>query len=302
MGKAIRELPQPVRATIYVVGAMVCFSVLAVLVRLATSRLPVLEVVFFRNFFALLYLLPVMMRRKRLLVSTHRRLHILRAFLAFGAMYCMFTALTLVPLSEATALNFTMPLFATVGAVALLGERIRVRRVLALVVGFVGVLLVLRPGVAVISSGALFAIAGALLIALSTLLVKRLTDWDDPMTIALWMVVLLTPMSLAPALLVWQWPTPQDLLLLIALAAAALAGHVLWIYALALAEVSHLQPFEFLRLPMVAVAAWLLFGETTTVWIWAGGGVIVLSTAYIARREALTSPGKGGLSAADSRH
>lgn len=289
--KTSSGMSRPMRATLMVIGAMVCFSVLAVLVRVAASRLPVLEVVFFRNFFALLYLLPVMVCRRRLLVSSHRSLHVLRAFLAYGAMYCTFTAVSLIPLSEATVLNFTMPLFATAGAVLLLGERIRVRRVLALTAGFAGVLLVLRPGAEAVSPGALLAITGSLLIALSTLLVKRLTVWDDPMTIALWMVVVLTPMSLAPALLVWQWPTPQDMLMLAAVGAVALGGHVLWIYALSVAEVSHLQPFEFLRLPMVALAAWLLFGESTTVWIWAGGGVIVLSSAYIAHREALAARG-----------
>lgn len=284
---AFAGLPRPVRATVIVLLAMMFFTVLTVIIRMATESLPVLVVVFFRNIFALIILLPLLARYGVAAIqSRHLVMHSVRSVLGLGAMIAGFTALTLIPLSEATALNFTMPLFATLGAVVFLGERIRTRRVVALLIGFGGMLVILRPGLEAVSTGALLAVLGAILIAASTILAKQLTHWERPLTIALWMVIMQTPLSLGPALLVWQWPDTGTLVWLLLLAVVGLVAHLLWIHALALADVSQLQPFEFLRLPLVALAGYLLFAETTTIWIWVGSAVIVISSVYIARREA----------------
>jgi drug/metabolite transporter (DMT)-like permease len=197
-----------------------------------------------------------------------------------------FISLTLIPLAEATALGFTAPLWATIGAVVILGEVIRLRRVTALALCFVGVLIVLRPGVETISVGSMLALTHAFLIAATTLIVKRLTATESPTTIVIWMALMQTPLSLFPALYVWQWPAPATWLWLWCLAGAGTLGHLCWTRAFTIAEVSQLQPFEFIKLPMIAIFAYLVFAELPSTWTWLGGTVIFASTAYISLREA----------------
>ncbi len=279
-------LPPSVRATLFMVGAMAAFSAMGVFIRLAAEGVPTLEIVFFRNFFALLLLSPLLLRHGVSLLANRRMgLYCLRGVVNLIAMMAGFTALTLIPLAEATALGFTAPIFATIGAVLVLGEAVRARRMIALAVGFAGTLIVLRPGLDPLSLGALLALVNAALLATNGLIVKKLTDTERPEAIVIWMVLLQSPLSLVPALFVWQWPDATTVLWLVLLAASGSLAHLCWTNATALAEVSHLQPFEFAKLPFVAAAGFLLFGEVPTLWTWLGGGVIFLATAYLTHRE-----------------
>lgn len=284
---AFQALPQSVRATLFMLGAMGCFTSMGVFIRLSAAELNALEVVFFRNFLALFWLSPWIWRQGITGLRTSRfGLYSLRSGLNLIGMIAGFTALTLIPLAEATALSFTAPLFATIGAVLVLGEVIRARRVAALVAGFAGMLIVIRPGIEAVSFGAALALTNALMIALTALVVKKLTATERPSAIVVWMALLQTPFSLIPALFVWQWPSPTALFWLFCLAGAGTIGHLMWTRACAMAEISQLQPMEFVKLPLIAALGFLLFGEVPTLWIWLGGAVIFASTVYITHREA----------------
>ena len=273
-------------------AAAAMFSTMGAFIRLASAHMHVLEVVFFRNMLAVVMFLPLILRRGPALLHTQRLgLYGLRAAIGMVAMIAGFASVTLIPLAEATALNFTAPLFATVLAVLLLGERIRLHRTGALVAGFLGVLIVLQPGVgaesgALLSVGAGLALLSAISIAVSTLMVKRLTSTEAPEAIALWMVVMMAPATLIPALFVWTWPTWEGMFWLICLAAAGTLAHLCWTRACAIAELSQIQPIEFVKLPFAGVIGYLAFGEAPTIWVWIGGGAIFASTAYITHREA----------------
>lgn len=280
-------LRAPLKATLLMLGAMGFFAAMSAFIRLAAEELHPLEVVFFRNFLALLMMLPWLMRRGLGGLKTQRLgLYSLRALVNIFGMAAGFTALTLIPLAEATALSFTAPLFATIGAVLVLGEVIRRRRIAALIIGFAGTLIVLRPGVEAISLGAMLALINALSISITTLIVKMLTRSEGPEAIVTYMALLMSPLSLLPALFVWQTPSWTALGWMVLLAGAGTLGHLLFTRAFALAEVSQIQPLEFVRLPMVAVVAYMLFAEVPTVWTWLGGSVIFAATAYITHREA----------------
>lgn len=282
-----RALPLPVQASVLMVVAMAFFTSMSVFIRLAAQEIHPLEVVFFRNFLAFLLLLPWLMNQGVSTLRTRRLgLFATRAAINVVGMAAGFISLTLIPLAEATALGFTAPLWATIGAVLILGEAIRLRRITALVLGFVGVLVVLRPGVETVSVGAVLALTHAFLIAITTLIVKRLTATETPTTIVIWMALMQSPLSLIPALYVWEWPTLLTWLWLWCLAGAGTLGHLCWTRAFSIAEVSQLQPFEFIKLPMIAVFAYLVFAELPTLWTWLGGSVIFASTAYISIREA----------------
>ena len=268
-------------------GAMILFSTMGVFIKLSSSQLHPLEVVFFRNFLALFFLTPwIFHQRATVFKSNRKKLYTLRAVFNVVGMAAGFTALTLIPLAEATALSFTAPLFATLGAVLILGEIVRQRRIIAIFFGFLGMLIILRPGIEAVSPGALLAIANAITIAITVLIVKKLTTTEKPITIVAYMALLQTPMALIPALFYWEWPSLITWTWLFCLAGAGTIGHLMYTKAIQLAEVSQLQPIDFVRLPIIALFGYIVFTEQPSIWVWIGGAVIFLSTAYVTHREA----------------
>ena len=275
------------RGALLMLAAMVCFATMGVFIRLASEHVHVLETVFFRNFLSVLLLLPWILSQGRDVMRTRRiGLYIARSAINIVGMTAGFMAITMIPLAEATALSFTTPLFATIGAAVFLGEVMRARRITAVAIGFLGMLVVLRPGVEAVSTGALLMLGHAVAIAGTILIIKRLTTTERPETIVIYMVLLQSPVSLIPAIPVWTWPTPEAWLWLSCLAGFATAGHLLFTRALQMAEVSQLQPLDFTRLPLIAVFGYLLFDEEPTIWTWVGGAIIFASTAYVTHREA----------------
>jgi drug/metabolite transporter (DMT)-like permease len=271
-------------------GAMILFSTMGVFIKLSSSQLHPLEVVFFRNFLALFFLTPwIFKQRATVFKSNRKKLYTLRAVFNVVGMAAGFTALTLIPLAEATALSFTAPLFATLGAALILGEVVRQRRIIAIFFGFIGMLIILRPGIEAISPGALLAIANAITIAITVLIVKKLTTTEKPITIVAYMALLQTPMALIPALFYWEWPSLITWTWLFCLAGAGTIGHLMYTKAIQLAEVSQLQPIDFVRLPIIALFGYIVFAEQPGIWVWIGGAVIFLSTAYVTHREAAIS-------------
>ena len=277
----------PLAAVLYMMIAMLFFATMGIFIRLSADQLHPLEVVFFRNFLAVLMMLPWILRQGPSVMKTRRLgLYTARAVFNIIGMVAGFTALTLIPLAEATAISFTTPLFASVGAILFLGEIVRMRRITALAAGFLGMLVVIRPGMEAISVGALLAILHSLTIAVTVLFVKKLTETERPETIVTYMVVLQTPLALIPALFFWEWPEAMTWLWLICLAGAGTIGHLCYTRAYQLADVSQIQPIDFIRLPVIAVMAYILFDEIPTMWTWIGAAIIFASAAYITHREA----------------
>jgi drug/metabolite transporter (DMT)-like permease len=183
------------------------------------------------------------------------------------------------------ALSFTKPLFATLGAAVLLHETVRARRWVAVLIGFLGVLLVLRPGTDTVSLSAVLVLVSALALAGATLLIKRLTATESATTIVLYQAVFMTAMSLPLALFHWRTPGLAVLPFLVVIGAFGTISWLCMTRAFALVDASVVMPFEFARLPLTAFAAYVLFAEVPTVWTWLGGAVIFGSTAYITHRE-----------------
>jgi drug/metabolite transporter (DMT)-like permease len=280
-------LTTPILAALLMIGAMICFSTMSAFIKLAAEQLHSLEVVFFRNFLAFLMMVPWLILQGPGVMKTRRiGLYTARSLFNIVGMAAGFTAITLIPLAEATALSFTAPLFATIGAALVLGEVVRARRITALAIGFAGMLIVLRPGMEAVSTGALLALLNSVTIAITIIIVKKLTDTERPETIVTYMALLQSPMALIPALYFWIWPDPITWLWLIGLAGAGTAGHLMYTKAIQLAEITQIQPLDFIRLPLIAVIGYFIFDELPTIWTWIGGAVIFASTAYVTHREA----------------
>jgi drug/metabolite transporter (DMT)-like permease len=258
-----------------------------VLIRVAAQAMHPFEVAFFRCFFGLLVMLPWIVRSgPSLLRNRNAGFYLLRAGVGLVSMATWFYGITVVPLATATAVNFTAPLFATVAAVLILHEDVRLRRWSAVVLGFVGVLVIMRPGSERLDANLLILLLSAATAAMNNITVKFLARTEPPSRIVALFMLYLTPLSLVPALFVWQWPDPSTFGALVGLGCLGTIAHISVARALAAADASACAPFEFARLPFAALIGFLWFGEVIDLWTWAGAAIIAGSSVYVAHREA----------------
>jgi drug/metabolite transporter (DMT)-like permease len=279
-----------VRAAGLMLASTVSFGLMAVVIRLVSKQLATTEIAFFRNLFGMLALLPLLWGGAPGVFRT-RQLprYFVRSAIGIGSMLCGFWAIGHLPISQAIALSYSTPLFVTIFATIWLGEVVRRRRWTAVLLGFVGVLVIVRPGTEGFTAGSLVAVAAAVLSSVVAIQIKQLSRVDPPDTIVFWTYAFWVPLSLVPALFEWQWPHGMAWLWLAAIGVFGTGGQLLWTRALKLGEVSALTPIGFMQLPLVAVLAWLLFGEGIDRWTVLGAAIIFAANAYIARREALLS-------------
>ncbi|MCW0375514.1 DMT family transporter [Xanthomonas sacchari] len=280
--------PKPLRAALLMLASTMAFGLMVVAIRLASAQLSTLQIAFFRNLFGLLFLLPMLLRPGRPLPRTAQLpRYLLRTAIGLVSMLAGFWAIGHLPLSQAIALSYSTPLFATLAAALWLGETVRLRRWLAVLCGFVGVLLIVRPGAAAFSPGTLVAVLAAVMSALVAIQIKQLARVDAANTVVFYTYAFWVPMSLLPALFVWRWPHGINWLWLLATGLFGTLGQLLWTHALRLGEVSALTPISFTQLPLVALFGWWLFDETPDGGTVLGALVILGANAYIAHREAV---------------
>jgi drug/metabolite transporter (DMT)-like permease len=279
---------EPLAAVVWVTIAMALFAGLAVFARAAMNGgLHPFVVVFFRNVVAVAALLPLLFwRGPELVQSPQIGLYGVRVTISLFSMLAWFYALALIPIGEVTAISFMAPVFGTLGAIFLLGERVRLRRWTAIMVGFLGAMIILRPGMAPLGLGQLCALFNAVTIGLVAIMIKQLTAVDDPDKIVFLTNLMLTPLSLVPALFVWTWPSLAALLPILGLGLTAVLGHVALVRGYAATDASLALTFEFSRLPFSVAIAYLAFGEIIDAWTWVGAAIIFASAVYITRREA----------------
>lgn len=266
------------------------FASMWVMIRYAALHLHSFEIVFFRNLIGLLFLLPMIIGNPGLIRRDRLKVHLGRAASGFIATMGTFYAVANAPLATTLAINYTAPLFGTVGAVLMLGERIRARRIAALAVGFVGMLLVLRPGQMPLTPGIAAGVIAAVATGYSIVAMRSLVGVDDPRAVAAWTFILTTVPSLAVALFVWTPPPPVVWPYLAGIGAAAAIGQLTLTRAFSFSEASAVLPLDFVRFGLITAAGVLLFGERYDALTLAGGALILLSTIYLAWREAQLRP------------
>lgn len=268
------------------VVSCVAFAAMWLMIRYASRQVHAFEIVFFRNLIGALVLLPMLLTTPGLLRFDRLPTHLRRATSGFIATTGTFYAVAHAPLATALSINYTAPLFATVGAVLFLGERIRARRVAALVVGFVGMLIVVRPGSLPMTPGVIAAMISAISTAFSIVAIRTLVASDDSRAVAAWPFILTTIPSLIVASFFWTWPPREVWLLLGLIGAAAAVGQLTLSRAFALAEASAILPYDFVRFGLIATAGIMLFGERMDALTIVGGAIILAATIYLAVREA----------------
>ncbi|WP_426165951.1 DMT family transporter [Sandarakinorhabdus sp. DWP1-3-1] len=275
----------PKSGVFWMIVSCLAFGSMWVLIRYASRDVHAFEIVFFRNAIGTAVLLPMMLRNKGLMRLDRVRANLRRATSGFIATTGTFYAVAHAPLATALSINYTAPLFATVGAVLFLGETIHARRVAALVAGFAGMLIVVRPGALPMTAGVLAAVISAVSTAFSIIAIRQLVATDDSRSVAAWTFILMTPPSLLVALTVWEWPPAHVWPLLVAIGCVAAVGQLSMNRAFALAEASAIMPYDFVRFGIVTLAGITLFGERLDALTIVGGVVIFGATVYLAVRE-----------------
>lgn len=276
------------RAAVLGVSLMLLVAVInavdAVVVRMLAGEIHPFVIGFTRASFGLAAMLPWMLSRPGLLVTRAYGLHILRAALKLGSLVALFAAIAGAPLASVTAIGFAAPIFVSVGAWVIFREQPRGVRILAAVLGFVGVLAILRPGAVPPGVGAalLLALLWALLTATIQLMLKVMGRSENAETLVAWNLIVTVPLALGPALWFWTPPTAAQWGLLAFQGALGAINQAAVTRAFQLADASLIAPIDFLRLPMVALLAYVLFGEVAGMATWIGASLIFVAVALIA--------------------
>jgi drug/metabolite transporter (DMT)-like permease len=283
---AWRAQPPVARGAIMMCLSTVAFAVMHVTVRHVSKELPPFEIAFFRNLFGLAVLLPILIGGRMSFLRTKRLgLHAFRGLINIAAMLLFFTAVSTTPLAKVTALSFTAPVFAAVLSVLVLGEKFRMRRWAAILIGFLGMLIIIRPGFAVVDAGSLMVLAAAALWAVAMIIIKILSRTESSVAIVAWMGVFLSIYSLGPALWVWRDPSPAAWAWLVFIGLTGTLAQVALSQSLKETDPTAVLPFDFLKLIWTAILAAWLFGEIPDLYTWIGAGVIFAAGLYIANRE-----------------
>jgi len=279
-------MPLQLQAIAFMILSTASFSLMNVFIRELSAEMHTTIIVFFRNFLCIFLLLPFMLRGGIDTFRTKRlRSHVWRALIGIGGMQTWFYCISTLPLNQATALSYTSPLFTTLFAAFYLHEKLTRARIMALVIGFVGAMVILRPDPHHFDERALFVFLATSLWAVAGITVKTLTKTEPPLRIVFYMSVFMSLLALPPASLHWAWPTPHQYLLLLLIALTSLGAQLCLAHAFKRAEVASLTPYDFGRLIFTSIFAWIAFRETPDPVSWIGAAIIVGSAAYLTRRE-----------------
>jgi drug/metabolite transporter (DMT)-like permease len=267
-------------------AAAAAFTLMTALIRETAKGVHPFEIAFFRALVNLLLMLPYAIRTGPAgLKTNNHKAFALRGVCGLAFLMTYFSGAAMIPVAESQSLTFTSPLWGVLLAVLFLGERMTIARAVAVVAGFAGVLIILRPGIVPVSLGAFLVLAGALTAAASNTIVKFTTRTDHPDAVVLYQMIYVTPLIFIPALWVWTWPTLDQLLLMFGVGFFATLNQRFLSRAYAAADATVVVPFEFARLPFAAVIGFIALGELPDIWAWLGGAVIFTASLYMVRRE-----------------
>tara|TARA_R110002110_G_scaffold395138_2_gene609634 strand:- start:126443 stop:127387 length:945 start_codon:yes stop_codon:yes gene_type:complete len=293
LNERIVAIPAPVRGLLLIVLASAFFASMHNTIRFMTqtSDIHPFEMAFFRVAFGLIVFVPFFMRSGIGILRTEKLpWHVGRAFINAVSMLSWFMALKLMPVADATAVSLIGPVFVAILAMVFLGEHVGRMRWLGIFLAVAGGLIVVRPGFTEISSGVWLVLFSAVAVSNSKLIAKILTRHDGPTTIVAYMTILMIPITFVPAFFVWQTPTLDQLGYMALIGVFGTLGHLLFVQAYKMADMSLVEPAMFTRMIWAALISLILFSEFPTPWTWAGAGVIVVGTTLLARKEARREP------------
>lgn len=280
------------KAAIWMLGALISFCLIAIGVRELDGALPVFQILFSRSVIGLVYISLILLSsrsksRQSPIITTDRiGLHSVRNLFHFAGQYGWFVGLGILPLAEVFALEFTVPVWTAIFATLFLHEQVTARKVAAIVLGLVGVLVIVRPGYEIIDSASLIVLGAALCYAVSHTATKSLTSTEDPISILFYMCAIQLPIGLVLCLPVWITPAGVQWFWLLAIALTALSAHYCMAKAMQTAQVTTVVILDFLRLPLIAVVGVLFYAEAFEPVLLVGGALMLFGNLVNVRRPA----------------
>ena len=286
MGRKISNYSANVYGIIWALLAGLLFTLMMALVKTLGSRFPIVEVVFFRSAVQLVVMLVICKRIGFSTLSTRQPLlQGMRALIAVALIICNFYAFTKMPMADVTAIGFSRNLFIIVLAILFLGERPGFHRLLVTVVGFLGILVIVRPGSGVFGGVALVALAGAFLGACMMTLVRKLTSTDSNIALMTYHSFAVVAAVIIPMSMVWVTPTSYEMLLLLAMAGVGIMGQWCMIQAFRRGEATAVAPANYARLIYAAIIGFLIFKDIPDMFTFSGAILIVSSSFYLVLQE-----------------
>lgn len=255
--------PSKIKAAIWMAGWLLQLLVVAVAGREATRELNVFQIMELRSSIGFLMVLPLVLSSGGFAAMATRRplQHLVRNLAHYGAQLGWFYALTLIAIGEVVAIEFTTPIWTAILAASFLGERVNAGKALAIVLGLVGVIIIVRPGISHVNPGQLIALGAAVLFGVSIAMVKSLTQTESAVKIIFWMTVIQSLAGIIPALYVWVWPSPHVWGWVLVIAFCGTFSHYCMARAMLYADATVVVPMDFLRVPLTAIVGWLLYAE-----------------------------------------
>jgi drug/metabolite transporter (DMT)-like permease len=287
---AMRERQSALGGILWMVGAALAFSVNFAVVRHLQDHISTFEVVFFRQVFGTILMLPWLAHAGLgALKTTWFPLHCQRMLWSYAAMFLGYYSLLFIPLSDSVTLQFTLPVWTAVLAAMILGEKVGIHRWLAIAAGFAGVLVIVRPGFVDLNVGIAMVLVATAFYAVTDVIARALARTDRTILIVFYSFVLPLPFAAIPAAFTWTTPGPDLWLPLLIFALSSTVAQWCLTKSLATADASLVSPILFLRLPFVAAIAWYFFAQPTDFFTWLGAAIIFAATYLLARREAQTA-------------
>lgn len=268
-------------ATIWMIGTLLSFSAMAVAGRELSTELNTFQILFFRSVVGLLLIgIFLWVRGWHLIHTQALSTHVLRNLAHFGGQYGWFYGLAFIPLAEVFAIEFTVPVWTAILALFMLGEKMTRARLLAVVLGVIGMLIILRPGLEVVDPAALAVLAGAVCFAITNIKTKKLAHVDHPIAILFYMSLIQLPFAMIPTLYDWAIPSIESLPWIIVVGVTALSAHYCITRAMQLVDATVVAPMDFMRLPLITLVGFVLYREPIE-WIILVGACVMFAGNYI---------------------
>jgi drug/metabolite transporter (DMT)-like permease len=286
--------PSNIRAAFWMSGSLAALILMAVSGREASRELNVFQIMEMRSLIGLAMLYPLIRSSGGFKAMKTNRIwqHLSRNAAHYAGQYAWLMALTMIPLAQLIAIEFTTPAWTAVMAVAFLGERLNIWRTLTIALGIVGVVIIVRPGISTIEAGQMIVLGAAFTFGISFTMVKSLTRTESVVKIIFWMLIIQSGIGLLPALHAWQWPSMQVMPWVIIIAFTGTFSHFCMAKALLYADVTVVVPMDFLRVPLTAIVGWLLYSEQLDIYTATGAALILSGNLLNLKNRAPAEPVK----------
>jgi drug/metabolite transporter (DMT)-like permease len=282
------ETQSTMRAALWMGGSITSFLTMTVAGRAIMPTLDVFQVMEMRSVIGWFILLPLVLASGGFAAMRTRRplQHIGRNVVHYAGQFAWLQALTMIPLAQLISIEFTTPIWGALLAVLFLGERMGARKVAAIVLGLVGVLVIVRPGATAVDPGHLIMLAGAVAFGISVVMVKSLTRTDSVVAIIFWMLIIQSVIGLVPAIAVWRTPAPELWPWILLVSFTGMSSHFCMARALSYTDATVVMPMDFLRLPLSALIGFLLYSEKIDAFTAIGAALILAGNLFNLQRRA----------------